>query len=244
MRLVFSILVIETILKAMKWVYSLKKRDQIAFALGSVFGIIILANWFASYSIDKVNNQFRSVYQDRLVPSLDISEVMERYYQNRIYLEEHVLSDVQRQQDSLQQLVQANTVAIDSLIHKFENTYLIERESIGLAQYKQQFEKLVAVQDRILELSRSGKKEQAKQLYSTEGHEAFLHLLEPLHGLIRLQGEVGQELYESAERQVKTLKVLSYLVIGLSVFIALLVATLLQASRKLKNIKPQNYRWN
>ncbi|MHC2991638.1 hypothetical protein OB13_08570 [Pontibacter sp. HJ8] len=228
----------------MKWVYSLKNRNQVALALGSIFAIIILANWFASYSIDRVHNHFRSVYQDRLVPSLDISEVMERYYQNRLYLEEHVLSEGMGHQDSLQQLVEANTVAIDSLIHKFENTYLIERESAGLAQYKQQFGKLVEEQDRILELSRSGKKEQAEQLYRTEGQEAFLHLLEPLHGLIRLQGEVGQELYESAERQVKTLKILSYLVIGLSVFIALLVATLLQATRKLKSIKPQNYRWN
>lgn len=228
----------------MKWVYSIKKRDQVAFALGSVFAIIILVNWFASYSIDQVNNQFRSVYQDRLVPSLDISEVMERYYQNRIYLEEHVLSDAKQKQDSLEKLVQANTLQIDSLIDKFETTYLVERESAGLAQYKERFYTLVKVQDQILTLSSNGNKDQAKQLSRTKGHEAFLHLLEPLHELIRLQGEVGQELYESAERQVKTLKVLSYLVIGLSVFIALLVATLLQTTRKLNNIKPQNYRMN
>jgi hypothetical protein len=228
----------------MNWAYRITKRDKIAFALGSVFAIIILANWFASYSIGKVSNQFRSVYHDRLVPSLVISDVMERYYQNRMTLEEHILSGSVTEQDSLHNMVQKNTAEIEMLIHKFEKTYLIERESAGLAEYKKQFASLVAVQDRILSLSSSGNKTKAQNIYRTEGHQAFLHLLEPLHELIALQGEVGQELYQSADRQVKTLKVLSYLVIGMSVFIALLVATLLQATRKLKNIKPQNYHLN
>ncbi|MBD1396098.1 MCP four helix bundle domain-containing protein [Pontibacter sp. JH31] len=228
----------------MNWAYRINKRDQVAFALGAVFSIIVLANWFASYSIGKVSNQFKSVYQDRLIPSLDISEVLERYYQNRMHLEEHILSGSDSQHDSLQQLVQKNTQEIDSLIHKFERTYLIERESAELAQYKLQFASLVKVQEEILTLSSTGNKARAQLLYKSEGQEAFLNLLKPLHTLIRLQGEVGQELYESAERQVKTLKVLSYLIIGLSVFIALLVATLLQATRKLRHIKPQNYHMN
>ena len=60
----------------MNWVYSIKKRDQVALVLGAVFAIIVLANWFASYSIGQVSSQFRSVYQDRLVPSLDIADVL------------------------------------------------------------------------------------------------------------------------------------------------------------------------
>ncbi|MBX0334706.1 MCP four helix bundle domain-containing protein [Pontibacter sp. HSC-14F20] len=228
----------------MNWAYRITKRDKVAFALGSVFAIIILANWFASYSIGRVSNQFSEVYHDRLVPSLVISDVMERYYQNRLTLEDHILSTSAAEHDSLNQLVVANTEAIEALVLQFEKTYLIERESAGLATYKKEFGKLVTVQDRILELSSNGEKAEAENLYRTEGHQAFLHLLEPLHELIKLQGEVGQELYQSADRQVKTLKILSYLVIGMSVFIGLLVVTLLQATRKLNNIKPQNYHLN
>lgn len=228
----------------MNWAYRITKRDKVAFALGSVFAIIILANWFASYSIGQVSNQFSEVYHDRLVPSLVISDVMERSYQNRLTLEDHILSSAASEHDSLHQLVTANTKEIESLINQFARTYLIERESVGLATYQKEFAKLVEVQDRILKLSSTGAKEEAENLYRTEGHQAFLHLLEPLHELIKLQGEVGQELYQSADRQVKTLKILSYLVIGMSVFIALLVATLLQATRKLNNIKPQNFGLN
>jgi hypothetical protein len=228
----------------MNWAYRITKRDKVAFALGSVFAIIILANWFASYSIGLVSNQFREVYHDRLVPSLVISDVMERYYQNRLILEDHILSNSAAEQDSLHEAVLANTQEIETLIHQFERTYLIERENEGLASYKEQFGKLVGVQEEILQLSAAGDKTQAQNLYASVGHKAFLHLLEPLHELIALQGEVGKNLYDSADRQVKTLKILSYLVIGMSVFIALLVATLLQATRKLNNIKPQNYHLN
>ncbi len=228
----------------MNWAYRITKRDKVAFALGSVFAIIILANWFASYSIGLVSNQFREVYHDRLVPSLVISDVMERSYQNRLMLEDHILSTSATEQDSLLQAVQANTKEIEALIDQFEKTYLVERENAGLAAYKKHFTHLVNVQEQILELSTNNNKTQAQSLYASVGHEAFLHLLEPLHELIAVQGEVGKELYQSADRHVKTLKVLSYLVIGMSVFIALLVATLLQATRKLKNIKPQNYHLN
>lgn len=228
----------------MNWAYRITKRDKVAFALGSVFAIIILANWFASYSIGLVSNQFREVYHDRLVPSLVISDVMERYYQNRLILEDHILSTTAAEQDSLHQTVLANTQEIEALINQFEKTHLVERENVGLAAYKEQFNHLVGVQDEILKLSAQGEKTEAQQLYTSIGHKAFLRLLEPLHELIAVQGEVGKELYQSADRQVKTLKVLSYLVIAMSVFIALLVATLLQATRKLKNIKPQNYHLN
>jgi hypothetical protein len=228
----------------MNWVFRIRQREKIALALGSVFVIIILANWFVSYSIGEVSKQFRSVYQDRLVPSLDISQMLERYYQNRMYLEEHVIAESITEKDSLSRLLDANTEEINVLVKKFENTYLIDQESAELAKYKIQFAKLVKVQDQVLELSRAGNRTAALQLSHTKGHEAFQNLLEPLHHLIQVQGEVGQELYESADRKVKALEILSYLVIGLAVLLALIVGTLLQGSQKLKNIKPQNYHMN
>ncbi|WP_242928160.1 MCP four helix bundle domain-containing protein [Pontibacter vulgaris] len=228
----------------MSWSFELKKRNKIAFAFAAIFVIIILANWFVSYTMERVSRNFQSVYQDRLVPSLDISQILERYYQNRMLLEEHVMAEDHSLQTSLQQRIFANTKTIDSLAAKFGNTYLVDKELQELATYKAQFERLVNVQDQILYLSAQGKKAEAKQLYRSEGQEAFQDLLVPLHALIRVQGDVGQELYQSADRSVKMLKVLSYLVIGLAVIVALIVGTLLQTSRKLNNVKPQKYHLN
>lgn len=194
--------------------------------------------------MEQVGRQFQSVYQDRLIPSLDISEMLERYYQNRMLLEEHILADNIASQDSLHHLVVTNTTTIDSLATKYENTYLVEQEKKGLTDYKVRFAKLVQVQEEILKLSGQGNKAKARQLYLTSGQNAFQRLLEPLHILIRVQGDIGQELYQSADRSVKMLKILSYLVIGLAVIIALIIGTLLQTSRKLNKVKPQNYHLN
>jgi len=194
--------------------------------------------------MDRVSRNFQSVYQDRLVPSMDISDMLERYYQNRMLLEEHILATSANTQDSLQLLIVANTKAIDSLVTKFEATYLVDKELKELAMYKTQFAGLVKVQDNILALSINGDKAAARKLYRTEGYTAFQKLLEPLHALIKVQGNVGQELYTSADKSVKLLKALTYLVIGLAVIIALIVGTLLQTSRKLNNVKPQKYHLN
>lgn len=228
----------------MSWSFGLKKRNEIALAFTAIFIVIVLANWFVSYTMERVSRNFESVYQDRLIPSLDISEILERYYQNRMLLEEHVMAEDLSLHKSLQQRITTNTRTIDSLTAKFENTHLVDKELQELASYKAQFAKLVKVQDEILYLSAQGNKTEAKKLYRTEGQTVFQDLLKPLHALIRVQGDVGQELYRSADRSVKMLKVLSYLVIGLAVIVALIVGTLLQTSRKLNNVKPQNYHLN
>lgn len=228
----------------MRWSFSFKQRNKVAVAFVSMFVIIVIANWFVSYSMEQVGRKFQSVYQDRLVPSLDISEMLERYYQNRMLLEEHILATNTTSQDSLQRLIVANTTTIDSLASKFENTYLVEQEKKGLTDYKIQFANLVQVQDEILKQSSQGNKANARKLYLTSGQDAFQGLLEPLHALIKVQVDVGQELYQSADRSVKILKVLSYLVIGLAVMIALIVGTLLQTSRRLNDIKPQKFHLN
>ncbi|NEM98759.1 MCP four helix bundle domain-containing protein [Pontibacter burrus] len=228
----------------MSWSFGINQRNKVSLAFAAVFVVIILANWVVSYSMEQVGKQFQSVYQDRLVPSLDISEILERYYQNRMLLEEHVLATQASSHDSLQQLIVANTTVIDSVVLKYEQTYLVESEKENLANYKTRFAELVQVQDRILALSAQGNKAEARKLYRTDGQSAFQGLLDPLHQLIKVQGDVGQELYQSANRSVMMLKVVSYSVIALAVVIALIVGTLLQTSRKLNNIKTQKYNLN
>lgn len=228
----------------MSWSFEMKKRNKVALAFLAVFLMIVLTNWVVSYSMEQVGKKFETLYQDRLVPSLDISEILERYYQNRMLLEEHVLATNTASHDSLQQLIVANTAKIDSLVTKYEKTYLVAQEQENLTAYKTRFTELVQVQDQIIDLSAKGEKAQAQRLYSSSGQIAFQNLLDPLHQLIRVQGDIGQELYRSADRNVKMLRVLSYFAIAIAVIIALIVGTLLQTSRKLNNIKPQKFNLN
>lgn len=79
-----------------------KERQKTALALCAVFVIIVLANWWVSYSMTRVSSQFASVYHDRLVPALDIAAMQERYYQNRMLLEEHLQAEDTAQQQRLE----------------------------------------------------------------------------------------------------------------------------------------------
>ncbi|TPE45958.1 MCP four helix bundle domain-containing protein [Pontibacter mangrovi] len=228
----------------MSWSFKIGNRRRIALALGAVFLIIMLANWFVGYTMTRINDKFQSVYADRLVPALDISAMQERYYQNRLLLEEHLLSGSQPEQQRIIRMINQNEVELDSLLQKFEATYLTAKESQDLRGYQEAAETYAKVQQNILAMSQQGRKAAATAKYKQEGTQAFQELLRPLHALSQLQEQVGHELYEEADRQMKSLKVLSYLVIALAVILALLVGTLLQSSRKLKNIKPQKYHLN
>ncbi|WP_266205479.1 MCP four helix bundle domain-containing protein [Pontibacter kalidii] len=228
----------------MSWSFRIGNRNRIALALGIVFLIILLANWFVSYSMTKVSGQFKSVYADRLVPALDISAMQERYYQNRLLLEEHLLATSPEEEQRIMAEIERHEAELDSLLRKFQATYLTTQESQDLQAYLEADRNYAKTQQTILVKSHTGDKAAAMALFRHEGMAAFQKLLQPLHALSQLQEQVGQELYEDAERQMKTLKVLSYLVIALAVILALLVGTLLQSSRKLNNIKPQKYHLN
>lgn len=228
----------------MKWTYKIRERNKVALALGAVFLIIVTANWWVSYSMQEVSTQFKSVYQDRLVPALDIAAMQERYYQNLILLEEHMQAQTEEQELQLHTEFLSNLKEVDSLLAKYETTYLTAQEAADLQQLKSTVSRLNQLQLKAMNLSHARDKAAAANVYKTEVVPAFNQMLLPLHALSQLQQEVGHELYAAAEKQMSSLKTLSYLVIALAVILALLVGALLQTSRKIYNIKPQNYHLN
>ena len=226
------------------WAFSNSQRATISIALGVVLLVILLANWFVSYTMQQIDHQFKSVYQDRLVPASYMSDILERYYQNQLLLEQHIQAEEENTQDSIQALYLANTTAISAHIQKFETTYLTEQETLYLQDFKQAVLELQLIQEKVLTNSRKGNRAAAHKLLKAQNRVQFQQLLTPLHSLISLQEKVGYELYQSADRQVKSLKVLSYIVIALAVTIALIIGTLLQANRRIKFLKPQKFHLN
>ncbi|WP_242918837.1 MCP four helix bundle domain-containing protein [Pontibacter liquoris] len=228
----------------MSWNYTVSQRNKISLGLGFVFILIILANWFVQYSMARIGGQFASVYHDRLVPALDISALLEKHYENRQQLEGLLQTPSLQDRQALQAGIISLATTQDSLLARFEITYLTEKESANLRKYKMARQQWLGIQQQLLVYSNRDQLQAAASLYQHQGETAFTRMLPPLHALLSLQEEVGQELYRSAGQQVQALKVLSYLVIALAIILALLVGTLLQTSRKLRQSKPQQYRWN
>lgn len=228
----------------MNWSFRIGNRNRIALALGLVFLIIMAANWFVGFSMTKVSSQFESVYADRLVPALDISAMMERYYQNRLLVEDHLLTSSPEEEMQILANIERNEAELDSLLQKFQATFLTPQESRDLEAYLNAKKEYSKAQQAILVMSHTGDKAAAKAIFRDQGTDTFQKLLQPLHALSQIQEQVGHQLYENADRQMKSLKVLSSLVIALAIILALFVGTLLQSSRKLTNIKPQKFHLN
>lgn len=226
------------------WMFSSRQRKKMAVAMGLILIVVMLANWFVSYTIQQVNNQFKSVYQDRLVPASQMANILERYYQNQLLLEQHLQNNQNEDKDSLVKLWQANTAVIEGLIQQFETTYLTDQEAVHLRNFKQAVANLQQTQVQILFYSRAGDKNAAVQLNKAQYTGQFQQLLAPLHLLISLQEEVGHELYLSADRKVKSLKIISYMVIAMAVLIALIVGTLLQRGGGMDIVKHQKFQLN
>ncbi|MCJ8163633.1 MCP four helix bundle domain-containing protein [Pontibacter sp. E15-1] len=221
-----------------------RQRYKIALALCAIFVIIVLANWWVSYSMTRVSRQFASVYHDRLVPALDLAAMQEHYYQGMTLLERHLQAPDPGQQRQLEAQLRQHHTDIDSIAAKYEATYLTPRETTVLQQYKAAANRLMEVQLKTVRLSSAAETSAAVKLREQKVDPAFMAVLNPLHALRQLQQEVGHDLYASAGQQLNTLKMLSYLVIALAVVLALLVGVLLQNNRRGILIKPQKFNLN
>ncbi len=225
----------------MIWNLSGRQRYRMAMALAVGFVLIFAASWFVNHTIGKINEEFKSVYDDRLVPAADIARLVERFYQNQILLEQHLHVQSATEKASIQQEVEQHNKTIAQLIAKYSVTYFTEKEEAYFKEFASANKQLQNLQTQILE---SDNQSIATGIYN-KAYKAQIHtLLEQLHLLTSLQEEVGQELYLTAERQVKLLKMISSLVIAIAMIIALFVGSLMQSSRKIAAVKPQKFHLN
>ena len=68
----------------MKKFLRLKQKARIAGAFGLLFMFFIVLGLYSTQGIESITHSFRSMYEDRLIPEMDVSVAMARLYENRV----------------------------------------------------------------------------------------------------------------------------------------------------------------
>jgi hypothetical protein len=56
----------------MKWAFAIQRKIRLAIALAIMMLIVILLSLLESYNVNKVAKSFHSIYEDRLIPAVDL----------------------------------------------------------------------------------------------------------------------------------------------------------------------------
>jgi CHASE3 domain sensor protein len=194
----------------MKKFLKLKQKTRIAGTFGLLFMFFIVLGLYSTQGIESITHSFRSMYEDRLIPEMDVSVAMSRLYENRVNLENHITSTIEVERKFYETKIQRNNRDIDSLIRKIGATYLVPEEKKDLKLFSEALQQYRSEENEMIIKSRAGESQEALRHLTHEGDVIFQNALKPLTKLGIDQKMVGEELFRESLEIARRQKILAY----------------------------------
>ncbi|MDQ3292002.1 MAG: MCP four helix bundle domain-containing protein [Bacteroidota bacterium] len=226
----------------MKFLYGIHRKAKPALLLMVVVAIILGSSFLEKSLMKDMNTSVSSIYKDRLIPASELFYINDLMYNKRLLLEKYLAQPTAENTKVTQNQLAAYSTQIDSIVRKFETTYLVAEESRSFKEFKAEMDQYNALEKTLLHsasgnaISAADQKEIA-QVFSQIHHELFL--------LSAIQVKVGEELVHSSEATTGSARMLSNLQIAIVVIVTLVIqqALLLDSNPLIpKNLK--NFRLN
>lgn len=198
----------------------LSNREKIVIYFLGTLVLLNLVTVVYTHNLKIVSEDFKSMLDDRLVPSYDISTIQEGFYKNRLNLEA-LIFQVDTNNNHLHDRIIENNTTIDSVLLKFSKTKLTEKEALELASLRKKIVDYRSLEERIEILYKKEDVNVAQALFRDEGLISFQRLNDELHNLSYLQIEVGGELYRDSRDNLFTINLISYFSIAVAIFLAI-----------------------
>lgn len=229
---------------AMKFAYSLKQKTKIALLLFLIMACTILIRVLEDRSIKNMEKAFSSLYNDRLVPATDIYFISEKLYAKRFLLETFVYSDKNKlNPQQLNDKLRAYDKQIDTLLLKYENTFLISTEKNHLTELKVKLLENKVLEKNILLNANSLDKDTLRKMYDHNAEQSFLDISTLLSQLTKIQTIVGEQLQTESQKIVSGTNLYSTLQLILAIIIGILIVSILFTSNVM-NIRNDKYNLN
>ena len=221
----------------MKFAFSLKNKLKIAFLLFCIMCCTLLIRFLEDKSVEKINESFISMYNDRLVPATDLYFIAENlYYKNEI-LQETLLGNGTVHPSTGMVKMNKHNRKIDSVINKYELTLLVEQEKSFLNDLKKALTVQQGLETKILNMAGI----EGRAIYESMGRNAANQTLVKLSDLIKIQSKVGHDLIKGSKIFVSGTKVYSTLQVILAIVIGIMIVAIVSASNA---VKVQNEKFN
>ncbi|WP_293743459.1 MCP four helix bundle domain-containing protein [uncultured Pedobacter sp.] len=215
----------------MKFAFSLKNKLKTAFLLFCIMCCTLMIRFLEDKSVEKINDSFISMYNDRLIPATDLYFIAENLYYKNAILQELLLGNDAAEGSTMLVNMNNHNRKIDSVINKYGLTFLVKQEK----NYLNEFKKALLVQQRIeATMLNMASAEEGRSIYESTGKKAVNQTLAKLSALIKIQSKVGNELIKGSRIFVSGTKVYSTLQVVLAIVIGIMIVNIVSASNMVK----------
>lgn len=219
----------------MWFAYSVKQKMKIAVLLFCIMACTLLIRFLEDKSVKSMNESFVSMYNDRLIPATDLFYVAENAYLKKSLFEDALYGVAQPLNISELKLELGRlNASIDSLINKYEKTFMVKQEKAQLNELKKGIVGTIAIENAILSIAKDHGVDEARKLYNSEGRASSTKTIKKLSELMSIQKQIGEELIKDSAFMVSGNKLYSGFQVVLAIVIGILIVGIVFTSNVVK----------
>jgi predicted DNA-binding protein (MmcQ/YjbR family) len=227
----------------MKFAHSIKQKTKVALLLFCIMICLILVRILEDKSIKQMSESFASLYNDRLIPATDLFFIAEKLNLKKDLIESYISNDfVLADQNTINKKLLAHNESIDSLLLKYEKTFLVTPEKKHLVELKSNILSSRIIEKNIIN-SLKIKETLSKQSISTLLNDSYKEIFNKLSELTQIQSKIGDELIKNSKSIVSGTNLYSTIQFVLAIIIGVLIVSILFTSNVI-NIKNENFNLN
>ena len=227
----------------MKFAHSIKQKTKVALLLFCIMICLILVRILEDKSIKQMSESFVSLYNDRLIPATDLFFIAEKLNLKKDLIESYINNDrVSTDQNTINKSLLAHNESIDSLLLKYEKTFLVTPEKKHLVELKSNILASRIIEKNIIS-NLQIKETLTKQSISTLLNDSYKEIFNKLSELTQIQSKIGDELIKSSKSIVSGTNLYSTIQFVLAIIIGVLIVSILFTSNVI-NIKNENFNLN
>ncbi len=224
----------------MKWSFVIQQKFKAALLLSGILLFLVFLILVSGSNMRGIDKSFSSIYEDRLIPAIDIIYLSEDLYTKRIIVEKYLSSSEAPELADIRTQLAKHNARIDSLISAFELTYLVDKESESLAAFKKLIGEYEQIETTVLNLDPP----EGRAFYQSEGIPVFMGAKESLIALTHIQSEIGRQLFREAHAEVAQFTVISALLVIVALVLGSIVIGLIRSSQIVNSKKDSSYHLN
>jgi hypothetical protein len=225
----------------MKWAFAIQRKIRLAIALAVLMLLVILFSLLESYNVSRISKSFNSIYEDRLIPAVDLYSISGHIQTKRNKLVSFLFSD-HINSDEIRTVLSSENKQLDTLINKYENTYLVKAETNHLQNLKKNLK--IFERDELLLISAAAEsKEFAINLYLNTTVKLYDEIDKDLIELTRVQSEIGKELLAESVKSQSSSSFISQLQIIVAIILGLIIMILIITDKQVV-LKQEKYNLN
>lgn len=209
----------------MKWAFAIQRKIRLAIALAVMMFLIILLSLWESYNVNKISKSFHSIYEDRLIPAVDLYSISGHIQTKRNTLVSFLFTD-KMSVSEIKKVLSSENKKLETLLNKYEKTYLVKEETNHLQNLKKNLKTFE--RDELLLINASlENKVFARNLYLNTTIKFYDVIDQDLILLTQVQSQIGKELLSESVKSQSSSSLISQLQIVVAIILGLIILILI-----------------